>query len=277
MLNPQLQPKQLDTPEVPPKFSIVRQTDTSRVEERIAVHFAMTEDVPIRSVSLQALDSCSDLLHQGQTLPIGSIEFTRKAMLLAGITEPANISYPQPLQSYLHREVKQRTAGSVLGHWFIKPVTTKAFTGFVFDTLGNPEHLSFHARAQYNAFLALPPETQVWISEPVVWLSEYRYYVLHGEVRGEGRYDDAADDMPVPDASTVGEMARAFACAEDAPAAFSLDVGVLGTGETALIEINDAWSLGYYQGTLSHRDYIEMLWARWQQLIGMRHLPQTST
>jgi hypothetical protein len=247
-------------------FAILRQAGTSHIEPMVAAQHAMTADVPIKAVRLEALEDHAEALRQGSTLPIGSVEFVRKAMTLAGIDEPENLSYPEPLRPYLRREVRQRTAGSVLGHWFIKPTTTKKFTGFVFDTLGNPEHLCGYDRAQYNVFLSLPPETSVWVSEPVTWLSEFRYYVVDGEVRGEGRYDDAPDDMPVPDYFQVGEMAAILARSPHAPAAFSLDVGVLDSGETALIECNDAWALGYYKGTLSHKDYIEMLWRRWEQL-----------
>jgi hypothetical protein len=49
-----------------------------------------------------------------------------------------------------------------------------------------------------------------------------------------------------------------------------LDWGELEWGEPALVEVNDAWALGFYKGTLSDKDYIEMLYARWQQLISTR-------
>jgi hypothetical protein len=166
--------------------------------------------------------------------------------------------------------VKQLPAGYVLGHWFIKPTTTKAFTGFVVDTLGNPEHLDGHDRIQYQAFLALPPEEPVWVAEPVSWLSEYRYYVIDGQVRGDGRYDAAPDDMPIPNRELVAEMASLVAREPNAPAAFSLDVGVLSSGETALIECNDAWALGLYKGSIARADYIELLWRRWEQLHAIR-------
>ena len=250
-----------------PRFSILRQAGSPRIEERVAVQYAMTTDTPLAAVGLESIEEHAHALLEGTALPVGSVAFVRKAMFVAGITEPDNLSYPECLRPWLRRQVKQRRASSVLGQWFVKPTTTKTFTGFVVDTLGNPDHLSFYDRAQYNVFLSLPGDTPVWVSEPVKFQSEFRYYVINGAVCGEGRYDNAPDDMPVPDLAAVREMVKVMAGQPNAPVAFGLDVGVLDTGETALIECNDAWALGYYRGTLSHRDYIELLWRRWEQLV----------
>ena len=49
------------------------------------------------------------------------------------------------------------------------------------------------------------------------------------------------------------------------PAAYSLDFGVLATGETALIEVNDSIALGAYG--LAHNKYARMIEARWKELL----------
>ena len=249
-------------------FSILRQAGTSRIEERLAAQYAMTADVPIASVAIDSIGEHAAALRGGKVVPVGSVEFVRTAMALSGVAEPGNLSYPECLFPWLRRDVVQREAGGIQGRWFVKPTTTKRFTGFVVDTRVKVDDLSRHDREQYTAFRALEKETRVWVSTPVTWLSEYRYYVIDGVVRGEGRYDDGEDEMPVPDVEMVGEMATVMARSENAPVTFGLDVGVLDTGETALIECNDAWALGYYRGTLGYRDYIEMLWRRWAQLSG---------
>lgn len=256
----------------PQSFGILRQSGVSYIETTIAAQYAMVTDAPIKSVTLDAVDAHAEALREGGILPVGSVEFVRKAMALAGIQEPSNFSYPEVLRDYLRRRVEQRRAGSILGHWFIKPVTTKTFTGFVFDTMANPESLDCHDRMQYNEFLMLPSYAMVWVSDPVVWQSEIRYYVIGGEIRGWGRYDAGPDDAVEPDLALVQEMARKMSASCNAPAAYTLDVGAMDSGETALIECNDAWAIGYYKGSLSYKDYVHLLWARWNQLISQREV-----
>lgn len=249
-----------------PNFSILRESSSSHVESIIAAQYAATKDVPIKTIAIEALEDHANALREGKTLPIGSVAFVRKAMMLAGIKEPENLSYPEVLRPFLRRYVRLRPAGGVNGHWFIKPTATKAFTGFVFDTMASPDSLSEYDRAQYEEFMRLTPDTPVWISVPVNWLSEYRYYVMNGKVIGNGRYDDGSEDAPVPDFAIVKAMAELVAASPNSPIAFSLDVGVMESGETALVECNDAWALGYYRGSFSRYEYVVMLLARWQQL-----------
>lgn len=252
-------------------FSILRQSDSSSRETSIAAQHAMMTNTIILPTTMQTLSDHSDALRKGHTLPIGTVEFVRRAMHLAGIMEPPNYSYPEVLYDHLHRHIKQMRAGNVIGRQFVKPVATKVFTGFVFDTLEDPENPACQHRVQYNEFLALPPTELVWVGEPVVWLSEYRYYVMDGQVLGYGRYDDGPDNAPIPDAGAVEDMAKTLSASAGAPAAYVLDVGVLDGGETALVECNDAWAVGYYTGTLSPADYVQMLWARWSQLATAAH------
>lgn len=162
----------------------------------------------------------------------------------------------------------------MIGRRFVKPVATKAFTGFVFDTLGDPTALGEHDRAQCEAFLGLDPAAPVWVSEPVTWRSEVRFYVLDGKIVGEGHYDEGPDDALLPERSAVGEMVRQVCSSQNAPVAFALDAGVLECGATALVELNDAWALGYYSGTLTARQYLQMLWRRWRQMASMGRAAQ---
>lgn len=230
---------------------------------------ALLQDIPLVTARLEELIGHGNALRAGW-MPVGSVEFVRSAMRKADVIEPGSMSYPQAIEHLLRRNVHMVRAGSVLGTWFIKPCTTKAFNGFVFDTMSEPEEYDDHDREQYAAFVALPPDTLVWQSEVVRFASEWRYYVLEGKVVGSARYDQLGEEgAPSPDQTVVAEAVQAMADS-GAPAAYSLDLGVLEGGETALVEANDAWALGCYGRCVAPRDYLAMLAARWEQLRARR-------
>ena len=239
----------------------------STPESRAVMQACLMDDIPCSTVPFEELSNAAAALRSGDTLPVGSVEYVRAAMSVAGFAEPENMSYPLVLDSYLYREVRKRAAGLVLGHWFVKPVLTKTFTGFVFDTMQDPASLSEHDLEQYNGFMAMKPDAEVWISERVSWLSEVRYYVLNGLIVGEARYDpDGAEGAPLPQRCVVDAMVDALAAERGAGLTCVLDVGVLSTGETALVEANDGWSIGSYGRALSPATYLELLATRWKQI-----------
>jgi hypothetical protein len=52
----------------------------------------------------------------------------------------------------------------------------------------------------------------------------------------------------------------------EAVAGYGLDVGVLGTGQTAVVEVNDGFGLGSYG--LEAAVYTDLILARWAELVG---------
>jgi hypothetical protein len=126
-----------------------------------------------------------------------------------------------------------------------------------------------HFEEQCDALRALPADEPLLAGAPVRFLREDRFYVLEGDVVGQGRYDPyGEDDAPSPDPRAVQAMLRA-ALAAGAPCAFALDVGVLETGQSALVELNDAWALGLYAG-MARGAYVRMLAARWREIAAAR-------
>ena len=246
--------------------TLILQTPGS-AETRAAMAGATMMDAPVTVLrcSLEGL-SATEVVAQiksGAALVVGSVEFAREAMRLGGFAEPDNLSYPPELTDYLCRHVKSVRAGQVLGNWFVKPQATKAFTGFLFDTMADPDSLSEDVRPEYDAFMALPADAPVWISEPVSFVSEWRFYVRDQKIIGRGRYDpEGADDAPAPDSAVVESAIQAFGARHP----YAIDFGVLAGGETALVEVNDAWAIGLYGSAMPQRDYVNFLWARWEGL-----------
>ena len=242
---------------------ILLEPSKKSTEYRLVLQHALTYDIELHRVDQLDLWKYKEELLSG-ALPVGCIQYHREAMDVVGMKEPEDFSYPASLEQFLHRRVQKIEVSKVFGRWFVKPLETKAFTGFVVDTTKNPNYLTPYEQIQLNELLTLPQDTVVWLSDPVEWLSEVRYYIIEGVICGSGRYDDATDSAPLPDDHVVEQMVQQM---KNTLAAFVIDVGVLSTGETALVECNDAWAVGYYKGSLSPAKYIEMLQIRWNQLL----------
>lgn len=247
--------------------SVVVLQNVSSVETRAIRSSCLLNDIPTANCSFEGLAAYRDELKSGRALPVGSVEFVRSAMAIAGITEPANLSYPEGAQRFLGRRIRKTKAGQVIGTWFVKPLTTKAFTGFVFDTMSSDSSYSEADRESLRIFMAMPADTPVWISEPVTFLSEWRYYVQKGTVVGSARYDPyGEDDAPEPDADIVSQCLLAIGISTP----FAADFGVLDNGETILVESNDFWSLGLYGKALEPLKYLSLLQERWCSLVFSR-------
>ncbi len=238
---------------------LLLQRDGSGTETRTAWMGAATGPAPLceRRLALSEVAS-ADVLDDD--LPVGTVEFLRACAARLGVTLPEIGAYPDLLRPYLRRAHRLGVLGEARGltvPTFIRPAfAVKAFTGFVFHP-SDPEDA--------QRIRGIPHGLPVWLCEPVTWRCEWRYYVVRGEIVGAGRYDpDGADEAPEPDRTIVETWARAYG--SQSPAGYALDAGVLETGETALVEVNDGWALGYYQGTCSPSDYLRLLQARWEEL-----------
>ncbi|MFB7473557.1 ATP-grasp domain-containing protein [Kitasatospora sp. NPDC056184] len=94
---------------------------------------------------------------------------------------------------------------------------------------------------------ALDDDTLVLVSDIVAFASEYRLFVLDGEVRTASRYAVAGALAVSPE---VGPDVLAFAAdvlaAGGLPSAAVVDVGRIADGSWAVVEANPAWASGGY-------------------------------
>ena len=206
----------------------------------------------------------------GNELVVGDFDWTRNVTSQLGIPLPPPPDYPPCLSHLLHRNVWESTLGQVEqllveqgpdGEGiFIKPKDDgKAFSGLLAST-GWMEYLL----AQF------PRDFPVWCSGVVDMVAEYRVYVVEGVVRAtcfyKGDLDADLDHQVIQDAAAV-----LWASEEGQHlAGCSLDFAVVrnddGDFVTALIEVNEGFSLGAYDG-VSAEDYTDMLIARWRVLM----------
>ena len=196
----------------------------------------------------------------------GFVSTVRKALKSLDINPPY-LDYPEQLKHFLRRPIREDTLGNVrvqihkahefqgnVPNWkgiFCKPrECQKAFTGTVFKNVAQLAYVNdFH-----DSF-------PVWTANPVNFLSEWRCYILNGEIVGARPY---TGDFRVPvDWSEVDKMVE---CYKPAPAAYSIDIGVIQSDlqSTALIEVNDFIALGNYG--IGPKLYAKCVKARWQEL-----------
>mmetsp|Transcript_44633 Transcript_44633/g.136156 ORF Transcript_44633/g.136156 Transcript_44633/m.136156 type:complete len:259 (-) Transcript_44633:332-1108(-) len=201
-----------------------------------------------------------------RTLVVGDHDAMRQAFRYLGVPKgrlPAD-TYPPSMRSYLKRSVWRSTAGRVREAAsagattvpiFVKPVSdTKKFTGLVVSPLGDLSTLH-----------AVSKKTDVYCSEVVEWLSEYRVFVNRTEIVGVRHY--AGDATVELDMKMVKDFVQDFEGAEDATRAYAADFGVLERDDervTALVEWNDGYALGSYG--LNGEVYTGLLISRWEEI-----------
>lgn len=195
-------------------------------------------------------------------LVVGTVPTVDQALKQLKIEYPPFESYPPCLTAYMHRKTWKTTFRKIIGDvladrvkpTFVKPATrTKRFTGFVLT--------SYDSLWQSNG---ASKSIDVQCSEIVEWLTEYRVFVHNGKIAGICNY--SGDKNVLIDLEIVNAAIRDFEKSGTATKAYGADFGVLSSGETALVEINDATSLGSYE--LPADIYTDLIVDRWNEIMG---------
>lgn len=215
-------------------------------EEQVALTALRARGIPF-------VEATPKLIQRGrvkvtpETLVVGSIPLVHEALRSLDIPTPEPNDYPPELQGYLHRNIWSAKLGdsSVQG-CFVKPKQLKRFTGRVL--YGRPDPFLFGGASH---------QTPVWASTPVTFLKEWRCFVADGELLDVRPCPGEAAEVELD----LGVVQAAIKALTAPPGGFSLDFGVLSTGETALVEMNHGYALGSYG--LPPDLYLRMLEAFW--------------
>jgi hypothetical protein len=199
----------------------------------------------------------------------GTINVCRIVWNQMGIKEPVVEDYPEALRPFLRRSLHKSTIrqfkklliendeNGFVVDYFIKPLKAKLFTGDVFGSLSSLEKIGG---------FSLSNSTEIYISTPINFLSEYRVYVNNGKILGMKHYYGDWELFPhVPDVKYMVSLVK-----DKMPVSFSVDVGVTrhveGILQTTLVECNDGYALGNYG--LDAKDYATLIRDRWWEITG---------
>ncbi|TAE12727.1 MAG: DUF4343 domain-containing protein [Bacteroidetes bacterium] len=185
---------------------------------------------------------------------VGFIDDVQSALRGLGVGEFPNFNYPEELTPFLGRKIWKSTVNTIANNpekWgvFIKPVQDlKQFTGVL---VRNTQDLIGCGRQDRDI--------EVWCSEPVHFLAEWRCFVRYGHVLDARPYKGHWKHHF--DYRVIEEAVKAFT---SAPNGYAIDFGVTDKGQTLLVEVNEGYSIGAYG--LQSLDYAKVLSARWAQL-----------
>lgn len=204
--------------------------------------------------SIIGFEKPREINHTSNPIVVGGINTMREVFDLINIPQPELDNPHECLPNYLGRSVFETTFDEIEKYtdfpFFIKPLRDhKLFTGYVVKS----KHDLLQAKLRCN------PNSKLIVSECVEFVSEYRCFVLNGELVGSKNY--TGDFRVIPDYNVIESAIKDY---KNQPSAYSIDFGITKDGNTLLIEMNDGFGLSAYG--LNKIIYCKMLEARWNEL-----------
>jgi hypothetical protein len=185
-----------------------------------------------------------------KNLFVGSVEFMREVFKRVGINDvrvPKNSNRTHWVGTL--GEIKR---SAQLGNkHFIKPLEIKLFTGFVIDQI------------QYTSIQSLPDDTPVMVYDVFKGelMSEWRVYISNHKMIDSRNYSGDFTIGPNYDyvQSVIRENKEVF------PESYTIDIGILSTGENVVVEFNDMWAIGNYG--VDNETYLRLLRSRYFEIV----------
>jgi len=227
-------------------------------EEALVAACAEEHRIPLMRASVKQLERTRVKVLPGY-VAVGSVSFVHHALRQLGRPLPEPAPYPPVLAPLLYRRVRKLKSLREARHLllggtplFIKPAASwKRFTGFVPASVDDP---------RFNGASDMAP---VWVSEVVRFVSEWRAYVADDTLLDVRFAEHGGDRSALPDRAVIENAVQTLAGV--APAGYVIDFGVLDSGQTALVEVNDGFAFGAYDG-VSAEVYWKVTVRRWRQL-----------
>lgn len=202
------------------------------------------EVIKFQDVKTLPLDEPEDII-------VGGVGIVRSHLSSLGFEVPPEMEYPNELRDLINRKIWKTDLQFLIREnvtdVFIKPLKTKFFSGRVISSFNDYLDLNFEE------------EIEVWCSEPITFITEWRCFIRYGEILDIRYYKGNWDSQL--DLNIIEKSIKKY---QTQPASFALDIAIAENGQYYLVEVNDGHSLGTYgMGSIS---YAKFLSARWAQL-----------
>ena len=184
-----------------------------------------------------------------EAIPVGTIQFvTAWFSIFTDITQENPIEIPKILRrpEFLKRKYSIRSANEIpeAGTFFIKDASQLK----VFSYDGDLTHLFYEGiwdtpKSELDNALHLDKTHLFQVSEVIPIKSEYRVYILGGEIHSISHYN--GDPTIFPDVELIRKANNLYATQPDYPKSYTMDVFVNEQG-TGLLELHTLFSTGLY-------------------------------
>lgn len=189
-------------------------------------------------------------------IPVGSLEFCER--FTGKRVTPLNIPAELMDEQFTHRKCAYIHGNKIAD---IFPECDKLFVKNADVAKDDTVETGVFDRAYLRALSDCP--SRLFVSEPVDFISEWRCFIYRGKLLYIACY--SGDEWMLPDKQSVIDMTTAFSSAPDA---YTLDVGILSTGGTAVVEVHNFVSCGLYGfGANNAEDLIHMVIAGYRNWI----------
>lgn len=199
------------------------------------------------------------LVFDKHDIMIGSVQSTKLFFILNDLKVPDHLGYPTELNNFYHREITKKTIKELGSDYpyFIKPVSIKLFTGDIIYS-GSMKKLFT------DYYDGVKPDTEIYVSEVVDIISEYRCFIHKDKIVGVHYY--SGDFWRYPNISIVEDMVSSY---DSSPISYTIDVAVTENDETIIVELNDMWAIGSYG--LDRDLYVKLCLDRMNEIKGLKN------
>jgi len=212
-----------------------------------------------KSASIVMFEDIMEVPLSKNLVLVADIDYTHAYLKRFGVEPPKALNIPEELMSYAGRNIRYMTMGEFKKDTqlpvFIKGNNKAKEYSDIFSA-----GVITKESSRRDFFNGVPDAFPVLVSDYMDIVSEWRGYVIDGQLKGIKHY--LGDIRVFPDMKVVDEAIGKFTTA---PVGYSIDFGITADGKTILVEANDGYSLGNYG--LEPSLYSTLLAKRWLQIM----------